>query len=53
MSGPILFRGLLGMILAMLPEKSLNKIWVSVIFQKGRHENLIWTIYPVLIDIES
>ena len=37
------------MALAMLPENKLGRN----IFQNGRHENLIWTISPVLIDIES
>ena len=50
-SGTILFRVRLGMISAMLPEKNWDEIWVSAIFQNGRHENLIWTISPVLIDI--
>ena len=50
-SGIILFRVRLGMILAMLPEKNWDEIWVSAIFQNGRHENQIWTISPVPIDI--
>ena len=53
MSGAILFRGLLEMILAMLAyhKKSCNAILFSAVFRNGRHENIIWTIYPVLLDI--
>ena len=49
----ILIRGLLWMILMMLPEKKWGAIWVSAIFQYCRNENLIWTISPVIIYIES
>ena len=53
MSGTILFRGRLEIILlvAMLPEKKLEHN--MVIFQNGRDKNLILTISPVLIDIKS
>ena len=42
-SDTILFRGLLGMISAMLPEKRWGAISVSVICQNDRNENLIST----------
>ena len=34
-------------------KKSWDERWVSAIFKHGRHEKLILTIYPVIIDIES
>ena len=34
-------------------RKKWGAIWVSAIFQNCRSENLIWTISPVLIYIES
>ena len=41
------------MILTMLPKKKWGALWVSAIFQNCRNENLIWTIYPDIIYIES
>ena len=28
-------------------------LYYNFVFQNGHHENLIWTIYSVLIDVES
>ena len=47
MSGIILIRGLLRMMFARLPEKTLGRD------MDFGHENLIWAISPLLIDIES
>ena len=53
MSGTILLGGLLGMILAMLPENVGTQYGFRPFFTMAAYENLIWTIFPVLFDIES